>query len=176
VAAGVYKARLLKHLLGFVYPERGEPICSPDTLNECPNTAALRQAVVDVLKASIGKRRFNAASIPVLEQARSEYGRLAPGFNGMLEPILIERGASIGHNVVSHLMAYFGQIGHVGAICERCDTIFITTRRQQRYCSDSCRWEYWNEQKAQGYYVVKSKAARDHAKRMKAMKAKGGKR
>src|SRR5688572_28961097 len=190
-----YKQRLLGWLLDFCYPGDADSHL-PDVADwteearrmvktqmnrqygKCPDADALREAVIAVLRRHIsGRGALTQAMATNIERALNRPLEIQSQITASTDP----RGSwalatkhtpeSDSRRVAESLFHYFQERGpFYGSVCQKCERIFILTKLKQKFCSDQCRWDFWNSEKMKGYYADKAKKARAHKKRIRTMK------
>lgn len=187
-----YKRTLAGLLLGFSYPDDGRqyfeagtipiPAFVPETLAAYPAKEELQSAVAEILRANVRQNLPSKTSVEIIEHAYNEHVKVTlqvrgRGWGRELRDVKysLERIRGLGRIVTEALFNYLEQDGpEYCSICEVCEKVFLPAKSKQRFCSDQCRWDYWNTKKMEGYYAAAKKRSRAHKKRIQ--KLKGGKR
>ena len=151
-----FKRELLRYLLEYCYPSDqaegfGRYAGGSDYLDD-PRTQELRDAVINVLRAYISGGSASKKAVLVFERVLNEPVKLARSIYLTNPPLTsslfglkstFSRG---GRNVVSGLLDYLNESGPTYAfVCETCQKISQRLKPNQRFCSDQCRWDFWNE-------------------------------
>jgi hypothetical protein len=139
-----------------------------------PNLDVVRTAVADILTRHVQGRIQKFSSVRIIEAALNEHVKFSPtlrwtksGPRGSADIIW----QSPGRSAAECLRQYINQDDPSdAAICAVCAHVFVRTKPNQNYCTQKCRWRYWNTKKMEGYYIEKAKAAREYKRRKKARK------
>jgi hypothetical protein len=115
-----------------------------------------------------------------IRDALNERVEIAPAIRTQGLPYRESLGISmpVGRIVAQTLLDYLGQGDpqNYGGVCKRCGKLFLFLKGQPRFCSDQCRWDYWNDDKMQKYYAAKKRGSRANQERNARLKSKGRKK
>jgi hypothetical protein len=168
---------LLELLIEFCYPGSGYlALCDPDDMAAYPHLDVMRTAVADVLTRYVQRRIQKFSSVRIIQDAYNETVKLSPTLDFGTPSLRGSVGimwTSPGRNAVTCLLQYLSNNDPSdAAICAVCGHVFVRTKPNQNYCTQKCRWRYWNQQKMEGYYARKAKAAREYQRLKKARRKK----
>lgn len=150
-------------LLGFCYPDDGRQyfergiiskpaFADPATMAAYKHKPKLQAAVIDILRCHFkGNIQPRPTSIKEIERAANESIKLPKVLEDAGYCPLVSFDETIGRTVTYFLFTYLDENGPpCGAACEKCQKIFLLTKVHQRFCSNQCRWDFWNARKSGG--------------------------
>jgi hypothetical protein len=172
-------------LLGFCYPEQAAEyfesgiiptpgIVDPKTMAEYAGKDALIAAIIDVLRAHIsGKAVASKRSFETIERAVNEPVQVTWAIDVRKDRPSLQEHHGLGRSATRILFTYFQLEGPIyGAVCEKCQNVFLLTKHNRRFCSDQCRWDFWNDDKMKDYHAQKAEESRQHKKHLRTLKGK----
>lgn len=134
----------------------------------------MRAATVDTLRAYITGGKIQEQTIATLQKAANHRVTFTstfcfsnpPKVSGLFKQK--STPGSTARTAVDILHHYLRLTGpSFGLVCQQCQKVAERLKPNQRFCSDQCRWDFWNEKKMEGYYLKKQQERRAYKKKRK---------